>query len=95
MFFLLSANDDVPPQAPDSKDLAAWDKVGGWGDRGAALADPPNNDGVSIGKKTLWGPEHDSKDAAMLLKPGFIIHAINFSKKDSKAMIQEVLDQIK
>lgn len=95
MFFLLSADDDLPPQDPDSKDLAAWNKIGGWGDRGATLADPPNNDGVSIGKNTLWGPEHTSKDGAMLLKPGFIIHAINFTKDESKALIQEVLDQAK
>lgn len=94
MFFLLSANNDLPPTGPTSKDLASWDKLGGWSGKGASLNDAPNNDGVSIGKQTLWGPDHTGKDASMMLKPGFVIHAINFTKDDSKEIVDEILKEI-
>lgn len=94
MFFLLSANDGLPPEGPSSEDLAKWDKIGGWGSKGSALNDAPNNDGVSVGKKALWGDTVTGKDASIIMKPGFIIHAINFTKDDSQAYVEEILKEI-
>lgn len=94
MFFLLSANDDLPPGPPDSEDLAKWDDVGKWGAKGAALNDAPNEDGISIGKLTLWGDGHTGKDASMILKPGFVIHDINFTKDQAQEKVEEILKEI-
>lgn len=95
MFFLLSANDDKPvPGAPDAADLAKWDSRAAWGNKGTSLGDAPNNDGISIGKQTLWGPDHEPKDGSMILKPGFVIHEIGFSKDESEAIVKEILKEI-
>lgn len=82
-FFLLSADDKNPPKNPTPEFLEKWDKIGGWGDRGATLADPPNEDGKSAGLHTLWGKTFEGKDATMLLKPGAVVHAVNFQVIDN------------
>lgn len=108
VFFLLALDDSIPePEAPDAEDLAAWDKLAGWGDKGASLADPDLDPEAefsgSKGKDTIFGVEteddleegDDGKDANMVLKPGFVVYERDFLAGTADKVIGRLIDELK